>query len=105
MQPPYIYIISQVRQVRKIKRDKKISIFNTFKAHFVLQVSNMGFLKEKNREKPYLEAIIENVETSVAIDHVRVFNVDSTFALFLKEKNREKPYLALKVEDITKFQQ
>ena len=48
MQPPYIYIISQVRQVRKIKRDKKISIFNTFKAHFVLQVSNMGFLKEKN---------------------------------------------------------
>lgn len=42
MQPPYIYIISQVRQVRKIKRDKKISIFNTFKAHFVLQVSNMG---------------------------------------------------------------
>ena len=46
-----------------------------------------------------------NKITSMPIDQVRNFNVDSTFALFIKEKDKEKPYLALKVEDITEFQQ
>ena len=68
-------------------------------------IQTINFSLDEKGGKVKSEAIIENVDTSVAMDHVRVFNVDSTFALFLKEKNREKPYLALKVEDITKFQQ
>ena len=43
-------------------------------------------------------------ETAMAIDEIREFVIDDTFAIFLQEKGKDKPYFAGKINDITKFQ-